>query len=148
MKNAHMEMRFWSVASQNKDLYRNADGDWLLFIHQGNGDLFCDYGHMKIGEGDYVLIPRNCSFRINVDEAMKVLMIEATNDSFQLPEKGLVGRHAIFDPAMLDTPKINKPFEAQKNNEITQESLQSQKNHHITKISLESPKTSKITGNQ
>ena len=41
------------------------------------------------------------------------LMIEATNDHFVLPEKGLVGRHAIFDPAMLDTPRIDDAFRTQ-----------------------------------
>ena len=40
-------------------------------------------------------------------------MIEATNDHFTLPEKGLVGPHAIFDPAMLDTPRIDDAFKAQ-----------------------------------
>ncbi len=41
------------------------------------------------------------------------LMVEATNDHFTLPEKGLVGRHAIFDTAMLDTPHIDEAFKAQ-----------------------------------
>ena len=35
-------------------------------------------------------------------------MIEATEDSYQLPDKGLVGNHAIFDPAALDVPAINE----------------------------------------
>ena len=35
---------------------------------------------------------------------MTLLMIEATGSSYRLPEKGLVGTHAIFDPAILDTP--------------------------------------------
>jgi len=30
-----------------------------------------------------------------------------------LPDKGLVGPHAIFDPAMLDTPAIDESFRAQ-----------------------------------
>jgi homogentisate 1,2-dioxygenase len=30
-----------------------------------------------------------------------------------LPDKGLVGEHAIFDPAMLDIPAIDKAFKAQ-----------------------------------
>lgn len=118
-KNNSTEVKYWSVKSESQNLYRNADGDWLLFVHDGSGDLFCDYGHMEISEGDYVLIPRNCLFRIETTASMKVLMIEATNDSFQLPEKGLVGRHAIFDPAMLDCPKIDKAFDAQKNENET-----------------------------
>ena len=119
MKNDSVEIKFWSVKSETQNLYRNADGDWLLFLHEGAGDLFCDYGHLAISEGDYVLIPRNCSFRIEAESSIKALMIEATNDSFQLPEKGLVGRHAIFDPAMLETPSINNKFEAQKNENET-----------------------------
>ena len=31
----------------------------------------------------------------------------------QLPEKGLVGPHAIFDPALLDIPRIDAAFEQQ-----------------------------------
>ncbi len=52
-------------------------------------------------------------WRLVPNEPLFVLMIEATNDSYQLPEKGLVGNHAIFDPAMLDTPKIDAAFQAQ-----------------------------------
>jgi len=119
MKNDSVEMKFWSVKSETQNLYRNADGDWLMFLHEGEGDLFCDYGHLAIREGDYVLIPRNCSFRIEAKEVIKALMVEATNDSFQLPEKGIVGRHAIFDPAVLETPSINDKFNAQKNENET-----------------------------
>ena len=38
-------------------LVRNADGDELLFIHEGGGEFFCDYGHLTLKEGDYVVIP-------------------------------------------------------------------------------------------
>lgn len=118
-KNDSTEIKFWSVKNETQNLYRNADGDWLFFVHKGEGNLFCDYGHLDISEGDYVLIPRNCLFRIETESEMKIMLTEATNDSFQLPEKGLVGRHAIFDPAVLDCPKINDQFEAQKNENET-----------------------------
>ena len=117
--NKNVKVNFWTFSGEMHNLYRNADGDWLLFIHAGNAELFCDYGHMNMSEGDYVLIPRNCMFRVETTETLKVLMIEATNDSFKLPEKGLVGRHAIFDPAALDTPKLNKNFEHQKHENET-----------------------------
>ena len=44
-------------------------------------------------------------WRLSPAKPTMALMVEATNDHFTLPEKGLVGRHAIFDPAMLDTPQ-------------------------------------------
>ena len=114
MSNNYVNIRFWNVANESENLFRNADGDWLIFIHSGEGHLYCDYGHMSVTEGDYIVIPRNCMFRVETKSTMKTLLIEAVNDSFQLPEKGLVGRHAIFDPAMLDTPKLDSDFDTQR----------------------------------
>ena len=78
------------------------------------GDLFCDYGHLEFREGDYIMLPRGTMWRIEATAPVTALLIEATNDSFRLPEKGLVGKHAIFDPGMLDVPAIDDAFEAQK----------------------------------
>lgn len=111
--NTHCRFRIWHCKQAMNKLARNADGDELLFVHQGTGKLFCDYGHLDVVQGDYVMIPRSTLWRIEPHQDMQILMIEATNDSYQLPEKGLVGPHAIFDPAMLDTPTINDEFKAQ-----------------------------------
>ena len=42
-----------------------------------------------------------------------VLEIEATNGSYKLPERGILGPHAQFDPAALDTPKVDDAFRRQ-----------------------------------
>ncbi len=94
-------------------LARNADGDELLFVHRGRGHLFCDFGHLAFEAGDYVVLPRGTMWRLECDEPVAALMIEATNASYMLPDKGLAGNHAIFDPAMLDTPHIDEAFRAQ-----------------------------------
>ena len=94
-------------------LVRNADGDDLLFVHEGSGHLYCDYGHIHLVKGDYFLVPRSTNWRLEPDEKMELLMIETTNGSYQLPEKGIVGNHAVFDPAVLDTPAIDDEFKAQ-----------------------------------
>lgn len=96
-----------------EQLARNADGDDVLFFHTGHGHLYCDYGHLEFRDGDYVMMPRGTAWRLECDEPAMVLMIEATNDAFKLPGKGIVGNHAIFDPAMLDTPSIDEAFLAQ-----------------------------------
>ena len=113
--NNSCKIRFWECQSDMPFLVRNADGDDILFIHDGSGDLFCDYGHLKISEGDYIVIPRNCNWRIEVESSLSILMIEATNTYYTLPDKGMVGHHAIFDPAMLDVPSINEQFKDQQN---------------------------------
>jgi homogentisate 1,2-dioxygenase len=114
LSNAHLQMRTWRCATSMPHLARNSDGDELLFVHAGRGSLFCDYGQMDIQEGDYVVLPRGTMWRLEVYAAMDLMLIEATNSSYQLPEKGLVGAHAIFDPAMLDSPKINDAFKRQR----------------------------------
>lgn len=113
LHNAHCQYRFWHCDEPMQKLARNADGDDLLFVHKGEGDFYCDYGHFEVTEGDYVVIPRSTMWRLAPRVPMQLLMIEATDDSYQLPEKGLVGNHAIFDPAMLRYPEINDQFLAQ-----------------------------------
>ena len=120
LHNAHCKMRTWRLNAPMDYLVRNADGDDLLFIHEGSAELYCDYGHLTLRDGDYVVIPRSTMWRLVPNEPLFVLMIEATNDSYQLPEKGLVGNHAIFDAAMLDTPKIDDAFKAQYSENTTQ----------------------------
>lgn len=113
LRNDHVAYRMWRTEGAMDHLVRNSDGDELLFVHQGAGDLFCDYGHMSFEAGDYIVLPRGTMWRVSCEGAAAFLMIEATGSSFGLPDKGLVGRHAIFDPAMLAAPKIDSAFKLQ-----------------------------------
>ncbi|MBS0362105.1 MAG: homogentisate 1,2-dioxygenase [Proteobacteria bacterium] len=112
LHNAAVEVRFWKLSSAMPALARNADGDQLLFVHQGTGDLFCDYGHLPYRAGDYLYLPRGTMWRLSPAEPTAVLMIQATNTHYTLPDRGLLGGHAFFDPAMLETPAIDEPFKA------------------------------------
>lgn len=113
LSNAHCKFRCWHSDGKMDHLVRNGDGDELLFIHDGAGELYCDFGRMSFRDGDYIMLPRGTMWRIESDGPVEMLLIEATNSSYMLPEKGLVGPHAIFDPAMLDTPQIDDAFRAQ-----------------------------------
>jgi homogentisate 1,2-dioxygenase len=113
LHNVKLRLRHWTLPETMPDLVRNADGDELLFIHAGSGDLYCDYGHIAIEPGDYVMVPRGTMWRIECAAPMTILLIEATGSSYQLPERGLVGAHAIFDPAILDVPAIDDAFRDQ-----------------------------------
>jgi homogentisate 1,2-dioxygenase len=116
--NAHMRLRLWRAEGAMDHLVRNSDGDELIFVHAGQGQLFCDYGRLEFGEGDYVMVPRGTMWRIEAEGAAVLLMIEATNDGYRLPDKGMVGAHAIFDPAMLKVPAIDEAFLAQQDESV------------------------------
>lgn len=131
--NNTIQISFLQLSSSMDHLRRNADGDELLFIHQGSGELFCDYGHLRFSEGDYLLLPKGTLWRMTTDHPLCCLLIEATNDSFQLPEKGMVSQQAIFDPAMLSTPIIDQDFIAQQNENEWQVLVKSR--NHISRIS-------------
>jgi homogentisate 1,2-dioxygenase len=111
--NSSTRIRFWSASGKMDALARNADGDELLFVHAGRGDLFCDFGRLAFAPGDYVVLPRGTMWRLECAEPAAILMIEATNSTYMLPDKGLLGGHAIFDPAMLDAPRVDEAFRAQ-----------------------------------
>lgn len=113
LHNQHCRIRLWRAEGDMTALARNGDGDELIFIHAGAGELFCDFGHLAFGEGDYVMLPRGTQWRITTTQPVTALLVEATNDSYRLPEKGLVGHHAIFDPAMLEVPHLDDAFKAQ-----------------------------------
>ncbi|BCL72105.1 homogentisate 1,2-dioxygenase [Vibrio nigripulchritudo] len=114
LENANVRVRIWKTSESMKHLVRNGDGDDCLFIHQGEGSLFCDYGHIRFSEGDYLVIPRSTSWRIETEDQVVMLMIEATNSSYMSADRGMVGDHAIFDPAVLVHPKIDDAFNRQK----------------------------------
>jgi homogentisate 1,2-dioxygenase len=111
--NPAVEIRFWKLDGPMPALARNADGDQLLFVHQGSGQLFCDYGRFGFEPGDYLYLPRGTMWRLELEGAAALLMVEATNSHFGLPERGLLGGHAPFDPAMLETPVLDEAFRDQ-----------------------------------
>jgi len=113
LSNAACQIRMWHGEGVMDHLYRNADGDQVLFVHEGSGHLYCDYGHLEFRDGDYIVLPRATAWRTEFAGKASVLMVEATNDSFGIPNKGPIGRQAIFDPTILDVPSIDEAFKEQ-----------------------------------
>ena len=113
LTSAYCRLSIWSCAKPMSRLARDADGDLLLFIHAGAGELFCDFGHLTYRDGDYIMLPRGTMWRLVPKTSTVVFLIEATGGAFKLPERGLLGPHAVFDPAMLDVPAIDDAFREQ-----------------------------------
>jgi len=123
LHNGATQLRYWRTSGRMDRLARNADGDELLFVHEGSGHLYCDYGHMAFRDGDYIMLPRGTMWRVECDGDATFLLIEASNDHYFFPDKGMLGPHAVFDPAILDTPSIDDAFKAQQGNSETQVAL-------------------------
>ncbi|MFT7835416.1 homogentisate 1,2-dioxygenase [Saccharothrix sp. BKS2] len=65
-------------ASAPSPLYRNAAGDELLYVQTGSGVVETIYGALPVGEGDYVVLPTSCTYRVVPGEPMDILVLEAT----------------------------------------------------------------------
>ena len=113
LSNAHVKVRYWKSDRSMDHLVRNSDGDDLLFFHIGSGHFFCDYGHIPFEAGDYIVIPRGTMWRVENAEPIEVLLCEATDSTYRLPDRGLLGRHALFDPGVLVRPAIDDAYNGQ-----------------------------------
>ncbi len=84
---------------------RNADGDEVRFVHEGEGTLQTDYGDMSYRKGDYLVIPRGTTYRFTTQHPNTHLVIESATE-IGLPDRGMLGRHAQFDPMIMRTPTL------------------------------------------
>ncbi len=96
--------------------YKNAEGDEVIYIHDGSGELISQFGKLDVKKGDYVVIPRTVIYKFNWDEGpLKLLIIESTspietpnryrNELGQLEEHSPYCERDIRPPSELVTEK-------------------------------------------
>lgn len=69
----------WAAAHASSELYRNAAGDEVVFVHSGAARLESVFGALAVEAGDYVLIPASSTHRwvIPPERSVEVLVLEA-----------------------------------------------------------------------
>src|SRR5258708_31505 len=70
------------VARPNRPMtywYRHGQGDDVLFMHEGTGILETQYGNLRYGPGDYLVIPAGGIWRLLPDDKshQRMLVVEA-----------------------------------------------------------------------
>ncbi len=122
MGNSDMEWHQVVVAEPMKSFYKNADGDEILFIHDGSGVLHSMFGRITFKPGDYLVIPRGVIYKLEF-EAHPVRMIALVSyGPVEIPrryrnEYGQILEHAPYKerdfraPEALDTFDENGDYE-------------------------------------
>ena len=60
--------------------YKNAEGDEVIFIHDGKGLLISQFGKLEIRQGDYVVIPRTVIYKLEFEDSpLRLLIIESAS---------------------------------------------------------------------
>lgn len=90
---------------------RNADGDLMFFCHKGSGEFFTEYGLLPYERGQYVVIPKCVVYTINPKEKSNFFVVENRSSHYEEPDRGLVGRHAIYDSNALGKPDLAAQIE-------------------------------------
>jgi len=58
--------------------YRNSDSDEIIFIHEGKGTVYTQYGKLPFEYGDYIHIPRGIIYQIEFEtKDNRILVVEA-----------------------------------------------------------------------
>jgi homogentisate 1,2-dioxygenase len=85
--------------------FRNADGDELMFVHRGEGLIETDFGPLRFEKGDYINLPRAVTYRVAPETRDNFFLIIQSKAEFDQPQKGLIGQHALYDPAVVTVPE-------------------------------------------
>ena len=94
--------------------YKNGEADELLYVHDGSGYLYSQFGKLRIQKGDYVVIPRTTIYKVEFDsEPVRLLITESfspietvkryRNDLGQLLEHSPYCERDIHPPQSLHT---------------------------------------------
>ncbi|MCA9516951.1 MAG: homogentisate 1,2-dioxygenase [Myxococcales bacterium] len=103
LANDDVVVSFGTLTAAMGYAFRNADADEILFVHQGGGTLESDFGPIAYRRGDYLVIPRGTAYRLVPVDNTALLVCE-TRGEVRFPERGMLGQHALFDPAVVEVP--------------------------------------------
>ena len=60
--------------------YKNAEGDEVLFVHDGSGSLISPLGKLDFRKGDYIVIPRTIIYKLEFSEGpLRLLILESAS---------------------------------------------------------------------
>ncbi|MFK7802488.1 MAG: homogentisate 1,2-dioxygenase [Anaerolineae bacterium] len=92
-------------------IYKSVDGDEIYFVHDGYGRIETEYGVLEYERGDYIIIPRGCLYRVLPEDNRTFMIIVESISPYQIPDRGLLGPHSIFDKGVLRLPEFEAPRE-------------------------------------
>ncbi len=81
LKNNDCSISICSPTQRKMDyFYKNAEGDEVLYVHDGKGVLISPYGKLEIKQGDYIVIPRTVIYKLEFEEGpLRLLIIESAS---------------------------------------------------------------------
>ncbi|MEA2410733.1 MAG: homogentisate 1,2-dioxygenase [Thermoleophilaceae bacterium] len=87
MFNSDVEMGIAKPVEELEAFYRNGEGDEVLFIHEGSGELETVFGRLPFGTHDYVVIPRGTTYRVRLHDGPHTWLTFFTPGEIETPNR-------------------------------------------------------------
>ncbi|MBC6414930.1 MAG: homogentisate 1,2-dioxygenase [Bdellovibrionales bacterium] len=85
---------------------RMVDGDVLYFCHKGSGVILTEYGLLNYSEGHYFMIPKCFTHFMIPHSKSSFFVIKSLKSHFREPDRGMLGRHALYSSNSLIKPDL------------------------------------------
>ncbi len=89
--------------------YKNADGDEMIFVHEGSGKVKTQYGELPFGYGDYIVLPRGTIYQIEFDTPDNRLFIVESFSPLRFPKRYMSHYGQLMEHAPFCERDIRKP---------------------------------------
>ena len=135
--NDWLNIHFYHCESQPETAFRSADGDLLFFCHEGEGLVLTEYGLLHYSSGQYVLIPK-CFTHVFVPEKPSgFFVVESLKSHYREPDRGLLGRNALYAPDSLIRPDLPALHSYLKNKDLKFKEIAVYRQNTVTHFSYE-----------
>lgn len=108
---------YTAKVTENTELfYRNAYADEVIFVHEGSGTLYSEYGTLAINKWDYLIIPRGTTHQLKFDDYDNVrLFVIESFSMVEIPkhfrnEYGQLLESAPYCERDIRTPVLSEPI--------------------------------------
>jgi homogentisate 1,2-dioxygenase len=85
--NNDVEISSFKPTHASDAFFRNGEGDEIIFIHHGGGELQSVFGRLRFSQYDYLVIPRQTTYRFVLDEIPQVWMSYFTRGEVETPHR-------------------------------------------------------------
>jgi homogentisate 1,2-dioxygenase len=104
----------WSqalVAEGMPELYKNAEADEILFVHDGSGVLRSNYGRVPFSPGDYLVVPRGTIWAIEFDRFPVRMLVVESHGPVEIPRRYRNQYGQLLEEAPYTERDIHPPTE-------------------------------------
>jgi len=79
LQNADVKIAICNPSEKQMNYYyKNGEADELIYVHDGKGKIFSQFGILPFQKGDYIIIPRTTIYKIQFEEEnIRLLIVES-----------------------------------------------------------------------